>query len=103
MEEMLLKHKLPIGSCCYLHWSSTGDIGCFSMDEMHFTRRNKIFNNHSILLQNKITIMLVMIVQYSLSHDNTNMKKHLVHEHYGKMIKYKANVKEVDDGDSGGR
>jgi hypothetical protein len=27
--------------------------------------------------------MLVMIVQYSPSHDNTNMKKHLVHEHYG--------------------
>ncbi len=46
--------------------------------------------------------MLVMIVQYSSSHDNTNMKKHSVHEHYGEMIKYKANVKEVDDGESGG-
>jgi hypothetical protein len=64
------------------------------------------FYNHSILLQNKITkitITLVMIVQYSPSHDNTNIKNHLVHEHYGEMIKYKANVKEVDDGDGGGQ
>lgn len=30
------------------------------------------------------------------------MKKYSVHEHYGEMIKYKANVKEVDDGESGG-
>jgi hypothetical protein len=73
------------------------------MDEMHFTRRNMRFYNHSIQLQNKITITLVMIVQYNPSHDNTNMKKHLVHEHYGKMIKHKVIVKEVDDGDGGGR
>jgi hypothetical protein len=30
------------------------------------------------------------------------MKKHLVHEHYGELIKYKISVKEVDDGDNGG-
>jgi hypothetical protein len=46
--------------------------------------------------------MLVMIVQYNPSHDNTNMKKHMVHEHYGELIKYKASVKKVDDGDNGG-
>jgi hypothetical protein len=42
------------------------------------------------------------IIQYNPSHGNISMKKHLVHEHVIELIKYKACMNEVEDGDGGG-
>jgi hypothetical protein len=43
------------------------------------------------------------IVQYNPFHGSINIKKHLVHEHVIELTKYKACMKEVEDGDGGGR
>ncbi len=43
------------------------------------------------------------IVQYNPSHGSNSMKKHLVHEHAIELTKYKAPMKEVEDGDGGGQ
>jgi hypothetical protein len=39
---------------------------------------------------------------YNPFHGSTSMKKHLVHEHATKLTKYKACIKEDEDGDGGG-